>query len=212
MKNILFIMLCIFAFTGKLLAQVEIIFQGGKKELSFLKLSEEVENRTSVELANEPKIFRKNNFVNMPWLWVRNLSFTSPNTLAQWIKKGGMLLIEGKTNIEAITKKTFNRESSSWQSIPLDHELMRSFYLLAALPPCQGRNWRGFIFAGRLAVVVIPYRLLSFLSDQKENVSCLKPSDREQQVRIFVNILMVSLATDYKKDQIHLPEILKRLR
>ena len=45
-----------------------------------------------------------------------------------------------------------------------------------------------------------------------EDVPCSGGPTGEQATRAFVNLLMVALATDYKKDQIHLPEILKRLR
>ena len=89
---------------------------------------------------------------------------------------------------------------------------MRSFYLLDALPVCNKQSWRGFTFAGRLAIVAIPHRLLVYLRDRNTAVPCLAKTGREMATRIFVNLLMVALAGDYKKDQVHLPEILKRLR
>ena len=58
----------------------------------------------------------------------------------------------------------------------------------------------------------MPHRLLAYLRDKGEDVPCLRPTGREMATRIFVNLLMVALAGDYKKDQVHLPEILKRLR
>ena len=39
-----------------------------------------------------------------------------------------------------------------------------------------------------------------------------KAGSPEKGYRAFINLLMVALTTDYKKDQVHLPEILKRLR
>ena len=209
--------ICLFLLPCTLLAQVEIVYWQGNNNFSFTKLSSEVKNRTSVELAATIKIRQKLNFRNDPWLWTHDLSLIPPQALAQWLRKGGMLIVEGSNKVsgrqaEKITKKIF-ANNMSWQNIPLDHELMRSFYLLDALPVCQGRNWRGFILAERLAIVVIPYRLLSFLRDNSNRpIACLGRSDKERQTRIFINLLMVSLAGNYKKDQIHLPEILKRLR
>ena len=208
---------CLFILPCTLLAQVEIIYWQGNDNFHFTRLASEVENRTSVELAAEIKIRQELNFRGDPWLWTNDHSSIPPHTLAQWIRKGGMLIIEenngaNRQQLENKTKKVFGN-SGNWQNIPLDHELMRSFYLLDVLPACQKKNWRGFILAERLALVVIPYRLLSFLRDNnKTPVTCLRKSDKETQTRIFVNLLMVSLAGNYKKDQIHLPEILKRLR
>ena len=58
----------------------------------------------------------------------------------------------------------------------------------------------------------MPYGFLSVVKDRGAPPACANPPDTERSTRIFVNLVMVALATDYKKDQIHLPEILKRLR
>jgi hypothetical protein len=90
-------------------------------------------------------------------------------------------------------------------------------------------------FDGRVAAVAIPQELTGILrdggpeslkcpgiggaaKDNARNVSRDRPAGggqngpKELHYRAFVNLLMVSLTTDYKKDQVHLPEILKRLR
>ena len=85
--------------------------------------------------------------------------------------------------------------------------------MIKSLPACEGFNWRGFHADGRLVILNIPYDLLASIQDvSKENLCKPATVTYEDSVRSFVNILMVALATDYKKDQIHLPEILKRLR
>jgi hypothetical protein len=101
---------------------------------------------------------------------------------------------------------------TGWMSMPPDHEFMRSFYLLNSLPTCKGRPWKIFSFDGRVVAIAAPYSLLSSLQDQPVKWSCESNVTYEQQVRIFVNLLMMAFTTDYKRDQIHLPEILKRLR
>jgi hypothetical protein len=100
---------------------------------------------------------------------------------------------------------------------------MRSFYLLDALPSCGSSIWHQFSFDGRVAAVALPVRLTKSLQDgggsacPGEPASSMQGGGRaaqsmEMQHRAFVNLLMVALTTDYKKDQVHLPEILKRLR
>ena len=96
--------------------------------------------------------------------------------------------------------------------MPPDHELMRSFHLIDSLPACQGQVWRGFHYDGRLAVLAIPFSFVDTLFDKRRPSACLPAEGQERGVRTFIDLLMVALATDYKKDQSHLPEILKRLR
>lgn len=191
---------------------------------SVMRLAREVAGRTSIDLAptpqNTPALNAKT--WEQPWLWVR-----TPRQLldekgrlapevADWVKRGGFLVIEN-ANDRTLDKLTaagfpFLKENEGWKPIPPDHELMRSFHLLDALPVCPGQVWQGFHFDERLAMLAIPYSLLDQVVDQPKPVPCLGSTDPERGTRIFINLLMVALATDYKKDQIHLPEILKRLR
>ena len=197
------------------LAAVELVAVRQAQDWHFTRLAQEVQKRTSLTLATALTLRDGRNFSAAPWLWVRNLSFVADDiSIAQWIRKGGMLVVEGGAaeTLTAFTVRTFGAGTGKWQNIPLDHELMRSFYLLDALPVCNQQRWRGFTFAGRLAIVVIPHRLLAYLRDKGEDIPCLKQTGREMATRIFINLLMVALAGDYKKDQVHLPEILKRLR
>ena len=180
----------------------------------FTSLAKEVQGRTSLVLEPTVQVRDGNNFNTSPWLWVRDIAFADDIAIAQWIRKGGMLVVENGAaeTLTTFTMRTFGMKVGSWQNIPLDHELMRSFYLLNALPACSGQRWRGFTFAERLAIVVIPHRLLAYVQDKHTDVPCLRQTKREMVTRIFINLLMVALAGDYKKDQVHLPEILKRLR
>lgn len=203
-------------FSASVLAMVEIVaVRSGGDTWRFGRLADVLQKRTSLELAKTLRVRDGSNFASAPWLWVRDLSFVRDSVaLSQWLRKGGMLVVEGAgvESLLAFTARTFGPNTGSWQNIPLDHELMRSFYLLDALPVCGKQRWRGFTFAGRLAIVVIPHQLLVYLRDRSVAVPCLARVGREMATRIFVNLLMVALAGDYKKDQVHLPEILKRLR
>ena len=173
--------------------------------MTFKNLATEVNKRTSITL--NPQIKVNSNYQKEPWLWVDSSTniFATKNKLMQWLKSGGMLIIEEK-------EKSANLAQTAWKPIPVDDALMRSFYLLKTLPACESKHWQGYTLNDRIAIIYIPYPLLAYLQDKPQQAPCLKTESREQQVRIFINLLMVALATDYKKDQVHLPEILKRLR
>ena len=192
-------------------AQIELVFVN-QDDRQFTILAREVEQRTSITLASEAIVKQTKQLWIQPWLWVSDLNFAQPRDLATWLKRGGMLIVEAN-NPTVVNKGLLSSEVGVWQkTIPLDHQLMRSFYLLDNLPSCHGNKWQGMTIGGRLAIVYIPYSLSGFLQDKGQPLTCLKTTTKEEQTRIFINLLMVALATDYKKDQVHLPEILKRLR
>jgi hypothetical protein len=193
--------------------------------VSFRKLAEQVQKRTSIELFDNARRYPDidERVLRSPWVWAdKPESLTTGDgvllpQLELWIKRGGFLVIEhplGVENLKILTKKIRldKEEDRGWMAVPPDHELMRSFYLLDALPACNGRVWQGFHFDGRLAILVPPYDFSRSLADVPVLPPCKEKFSLEQNTRSFVNVLMVALATDYKKDQIHLPEILKRLR
>ena len=213
------------------------LFRSDEAGLQLATLAREVAHRTSIELEAKPNQFThvSSEALDEPWLWVRNLAEITTKDgglkaeLAQWLKRGGFLIIEpgaaagapaaaavNGTPNPALTKLTDalgdGKSAEGWMPLPPDHELMRSFYLLDALPSCNNEIWRGYHYDGRLAILALPYGFLSTLKDKGGPPPCANPPDQERSVRVFVNLIMVALATDYKKDQIHLPEILKRLR
>ena len=214
-------------FVPKAHAKVELGLLGyTDASMSFTTLAREVTHRTSIELAVRPDRFAKltPTALGQPWVWVTNLELVTaqaaslrPEVLL-WLRRGGFLVIESPATDAALSLLAARllpdkaAQDAAFLPIPPDHELMRSFYLLDALPQCNGQIWRGLAYDGRLAILVIPFRLLDTLKDRGASAACPNAPDYERSVRIFVNLVMVALATDYKKDQIHLPEILKRLR
>ena len=188
---------------------------GDLSEDKLLSLMQQVSARTSIELS--PKFnavdFASQTPFAVPWLWLASPQVAQRRTadLQRWLQRGGFLIIENFMPVEQIAAQGLDF-AGRWQAIPPDHELMRSFHLLAALPPCNDLVWHGLHFDDRIAAIGIPFSLLKFLLGQSKGNSCVKNLGQEEAQRIFINILMVALTTDYKKDQIHLPEILKRLR
>ena len=209
-------------------AQVEINFfkNPGVQSMTFKRLGQEVSGRTSIELLPKPQGFESlsQRLLSEPWLWIKGVdglvdkSGGMTPTLIRWLKRGGFILIESSGNDDPVWDRFAaplargSFRSLGWSTVPQDHELMRSFYLLPTLPSCNGQLWRWFGIDGRLAMLQVPYHFSAFLQDQPHKAPCDNLSQSETQVRVFVNLMMVALTTDYKRDQIHLPEILKRLR
>jgi hypothetical protein len=206
---------------------IEWLMDRPSAKASFQNLAREVASRTSIELSREPVVFAQfdQSVAGKPWIWS-----PSPGKLINkdgmlrydavlWLKRGGLLILDGDQSesqmdrlMGSVSSSVAAAGASGWTNVPPDHEFMRSFYLLSALPTCRGQNWKIYTFDGRVAVMAIPYSLLGQLQDVPTRWSCDGSVNYEQQVRVFVNLLMMALTTDYKRDQIHLPEILKRLR
>lgn len=197
------------------------------RPLSLDRVAREISSRTSVDdFLGEPYFeTRGENFRGEPWYWTafpdRDMLVDRDGVLKpafrSWLARGGFLILQGfgRDVLTQLTGKGFSmqRDQARWVPIPPDHELMRSFYLLEALPACQGEVWYGLQFDGRLAILAIPYDFLgSLTSPTAPSGACESVVPWEQRVRIFVNIIKVALTTDYKKDQVHMREILKRLR
>ena len=207
--------------------QIEFVVAGQKTntQRTFSQIAQELRSKTTVPLSSTSRYVLANDKFSFfePWLWIERLfPFTQNDRQAEllsWIKRGGFLVVSNpNTDAEKMAVSTLEQLKASsptykgWRSVSPDHELMRSFYLLEALPACNGRSWKWLDFDNRTAAIIVPYDLLSNISDQAKKPDCKESIDTEYQRRIMVNLLMLVLTTDYKKDQIHLPEILKRIR
>ncbi len=205
--------------------QMDFFHVPAAQAMTFTRVGREVSARTSIEVAAKGYNFENlDQAAESPWLWIRspermvdsNGQMTAE--MIRWLKRGGFLVVEstGSDDVkwEQFTKPlmTGTFKPTGWRPVPQDHELMRSFYLLETLPACNGKIWKWFGLDGRLAILQAPYQFSGGLQDQAVRMSCDGIGTTEYQTRVFVNILMVALTTDYKRDQIHLPEILKRLR
>ncbi|SMF55612.1 DUF4159 domain-containing protein [Pseudobacteriovorax antillogorgiicola] len=182
-------------------------------------LARDVAGRTSISLDYELAVYPTitDQLFLEPWFWVRDAQVLSNpghgglESIKRWLKRGGFLVIEKSPGQDQL-EKLIQIPGGVWKPIPPDHEIMRSFHLLDSLPKCQNQVWLGYHYDERIAVVAIPFGFLGGLLNTSSQDKCAAEIGRERATRIFINLLMVSLATDYKKDQIHLPEILKRLR
>ena len=182
-------------------------------------LKNEVEGRTSITFSNKinfhPSLNEK--IYKNPMIWTSSLAAISGKSgelnedLRLWLRRGGLLVVEGRISEKQLGKLSSSMIGGSWQVVAPDHEIMVSFHLLNSLPDCFGEVWKYYSFDKRVAILNIPYNFLDSIQNGKPRCVSLD-NYKEQSMRIFVNLLMVALTTDYKKDQVHLPEILKRLR
>lgn len=206
-------------------ARLDLLGLEGQSAATFQALSREVASRTSLELSADPQLFRQfdDTTASSPWLWTskggliadKNGRITDGGRL--WLKRGGIIIFDGPQppgTLEKLLEPLMSGtvRPTGWMAMPADHEFMRSFYLLNSLPACKGRFWRIFSFDGRVVAIEAPYSNLRLLQDKPVAWTCEGQVSYEQHVRIFVNLMMTAFTTDYKRDQIHLPEILKRLR
>ncbi len=203
------------------LAQVKMNALGYPQIPNLSQLRREISARTSIDFDENAQQFAgfEKALLREPWLWSFNprlldgLEQGEWNQLLGWLQRGGFLIVENHAGGERLKARILEQiPQGAWKPIPPDHELMRSFHLLASLPQCGEWVWEGFHFDQRIAVVLVPGEFFQSLLDAQNQPACFGKFPREQALRVFINLLMVSLATDYKKDQIHLPEILKRLR
>ncbi|RZA26299.1 MAG: DUF4159 domain-containing protein [Proteobacteria bacterium] len=204
-------------------AQVRLNLYGYSQGPALNFVKRDVAGRTSIELLEQPKMNASLNAdaLSEPWIWVaqpsliEGLSRQERGDLIRWLERGGFLVIENYRSSENFRSQiTSAIPSGQWKPIPPDHELMRSFHLLASLPLCGEVGWEGFQFDQRLAILLIPGDFMQSLTGARSaaNGGCFSSLSSEQAGKIFINLMMVVLTTDYKKDQVHLPEILKRLR
>lgn len=219
--------LCILIAFGsdvKVEASVQIVVLGKNSYSSSVgHLADIVSSRSSLELRKSLRSIDPEALVayDYPWLWTNKkeiLAQANPHydQLLYWLQSGGFLIAQNvDTNkLERLMNLAHfpERYRPSWMPISPDHELMRSFYLLDALPTCNGQLWHGLIFDGRIAALAVPFDFIQSLQLNQSSKICDTYVTWEERVRILINILMVVMTTDYKKDQIHMKSILKRLR
>jgi hypothetical protein len=146
--------------------------------------------------------------------------------LRDYLNFGGFLLIDDNTS--KINSKfdgsVRNMIASLFPQVPLqkvprDHSIFRSFYLINRVtgrtlvnPYLEGINVKGR--------TVLVYSTNDFggawardkLGHWVHDIIAGGERQRQLSIRLGVNIIMYALTLDYKKDMVHLPIILERLR
>jgi len=194
----------------------------------------QVARRTSIEVNREPLALEVTDpdLFKYPSIYMGGDSSFQPFTaeelkiLRQYLSYGGFLLIDDNSgradsgfdrSVRSMVAQLFPH--TPLQKIPRDHSLFRSFYLINSV---VGRvvvrpYLEGISIKGRTVLVYNMNDLAgawarNSLGQWNYEVIAGGETQRQWSIRLGVNIVMYALTLDYKKDMVHLPIILERLR
>ena len=195
------------------------------------RLAWEVRKRSSVEPILEPGRARldKSSLFRSPFVYWRGsdefppLSEASIEGLRKYIHRGGFILIDDATAGREGFDRAVRRELlRAFPALPLkpisaEHTIYRSFYLLRR-PVGRVRGpafLEGITYGDRIAIVYSRHDLGGALQRDKLGAwsQAVVPGgegQREQAIRLGVNLVLYALCTDYKDDQVHAPSIMRR--
>ncbi len=190
--------------------------------------------RTSVEINREPLeiTLTDPDLYRYPFLYLSGNAAFEPFTdeelkiLRHYLGFGGFLLIDdnsSKANSEfdGSVRRMIERlfPKIPLQKIPRDHSIFRSFYLINRVVGRVVLNpyLEGISVKGRTVLVYCANDLGGAWARDKlghwnYDIIAGGSAQRQGSIRLAVNIVMYALTLDYKKDMVHLPIILERLR
>ena len=195
------------------------------------RLAWEVRKRSSVEPILGPGRARldKASLYRSPFLYWRGSAEFAPLSeeaiegLRKYVHRGGFVLIDDATAGGEAFDRALRREllrafpAQPLKPIPEEHTIYRSFYLLARpVGRVQGPAFlEGITYGDRIAIVYSRHDLGGAFQRDKLGAwsQAVVPGgerQRELAIRLGVNLVMYSLCTDYKDDQVHAPFIMRR--
>ena len=212
-------------------------YKGGNPEPrpdGLRSLLSQVAKRTSIEVNREPLKIKLPDpaLYRYPFLYMAGDSAFKPfskdeiGILKHYLGFGGFLLIDDNSSKEnspfdASVRRLISRlfPKIPVQKISRDHSIFRSFYLMNRV---TGRvnihpYLEGISIKGRTVLIYSSNDMGGAWSRDKlghwhYNVISGGERQRQLSIRLGVNIIMYALTLDYKKDMVHLPIILERLR
>ncbi len=192
-------------------------------------LSAHVRRRTSVQAAEAPRLIPltaealfRNPLVILPVCRrLPDVTEADAALLRRWLDLGGLLVFDncqGRPGGEADRwiRDTVQRihPGRPLQTLPADHSLYRSFYLLdrAYGRTAERSDLEGVSDGDRTAILVYPNDMLGALLRDPYGSPLFRIPERTREMtqRQGINLVMYALTLNYKKDQIHIPFILKR--
>jgi len=214
-----------------------ILYKGGNDDPrpeALRSLLAQIARRTSIEVNREPILLKLSdpNLFKHPFIYFGGDEAFEPfeesdlKILRKYLSYGGFLFIDDNS---AVADSAFDHSvrrmvarmfpQMPLRNIPRDHSVFRSFYLLNTV---SGRAiiksyLEGISLKGRTV-------LMYSVNDQAGAWSRNKLGDwnydliaggyrqRQLSIRLGINIILYALTLDYKKDMVHLPIILERLR
>jgi hypothetical protein len=203
-------------------------------------LSEILRNRTSVEPADpvgldlekdEPRLYPL-----IYWPITQSQPALSPRAAAaldRYLRTGGILFIDTRDQHMSFDRPAGGNpdlkrllagvEIPALVAMPPDHVLTKSFYLLSDMPGrwTGGKLWietgGGRVNDGVTTVIIGSNDYVgAWAVDQRgRGVMPVSPggeTQREMSFRVGVNLVMHALTGNYKDDQVHIQDIMQRLR
>lgn len=194
----------------------------------------QVAGRTSIEVNREPVMLKATDpaLYRYPFLYMggnegfQPFSAESLAALRNYLAYGGFLFIDdnsGKpgsafdTSVRKMVAALFPK--NPLRKIPRDHSIFRSFYLInrPAGRVIVNPYLEGLSIKGRTVIVYSANDQGGAWSRDKlgnwnHDIIAGGYTVRQESIRLGVNIIMYALTLDYKKDMVHLPIILERLR
>jgi len=203
-------------------------------------LSEVLRNRTSVEPADpvgldlekdEPRLYP---LIYWPITSTQpTLSPRASASLDRYLRTGGILFIDTRDQQMSFDRPAngnpdLKRLLSGIETPPLvvmppDHVLTKSFYLLSEMPGrwAGGKLWieagSGRVNDGVTTIIIgsNDYAGAWAVDQRGRGINPVTPgseTQREMSFRVGVNIVMHALTGNYKDDQVHIQDIMQRLR
>jgi hypothetical protein len=214
-----------------------ILYQGGNdkpRPEALRSLLAQVSRRTSIEVNREPVALKLSDpeLFRHPFIYMGGDeefdSFSEKDLaiLRNYLSYGGFLFIDDSSAkagsaFDASVRKMISAlfPQNPLRKISRDHSIFRSFYLLNTV---SGRSiikpyLEGISIKGRTVLMYSSNDQSGAWSRSKLghwNYDVIAGGYRQRQlaIRLGVNIIMYALTLDYKKDMVHLPIILERLR
>ncbi len=194
----------------------------------------QIAKRTSIEVKRKPLSLKPGDprLYRYPFIYMGGQKAFQPfsekalKALRNHLTYGGFLLIDDNspkpnsafdTSVRRLIRRLFPH--TPLQRLPRDHSIFRSFYLINQV---VGRvvnkpYLEGITTKGRTVLVYSANDLGGAWSKSKLGhweYDIIGGGNRQRRLslRLGVNIVLYALTLDYKKDMVHLPIILERLR
>ena len=148
--------------------------------------------------------------------WTDNARGMNSKLLSEHLSSGGLFVMEGQAGSDISTPLLEVADVSvgmTWETPKKRGLLYRSFYLLQTFDGCPDDHTK-LLSLRKKPNAHSPMGILTsarFLSVGGTSTDCFGADD-DYRSRSFVNMMYSFLATDYKEDQLQLPEILNRVR
>ncbi|HAK38198.1 MAG: DUF4159 domain-containing protein [Nitrospinaceae bacterium] len=215
----------------------QVKYQGGQPNphpTAVSSLLGQVARRTSIEVNREPLQIKLSdpNLYRYPFIYLagnekfESFSQEELHRLRNYLSFGGFLLIDdnsakANSKFDTSVREMINQlfPQIPLQKISRDHSIFRSFYLINRVTGRKQINpyMEGIKIKGRTVLI---YSTNDFggawardnLGQWSHDIIGGGSRQRQLTIRLGVNIIMYALTLDYKKDMVHLPIILERLR